>query len=145
MRGGAIPLLAWGTLLLVLFIVNWVWDAKAVNAAEAALAALIVYAGALGLWLARRESIRRGPPPPQTSIEGSPSMSVGAVLAGLAVGAILFGLVWAQFIVYFGFGLLLAALGRLVIEVRSERASRRAMLERARAASPPQVTGTERR
>ena len=26
MRGGAIPVLAWGTLLLVLFVGNWIWD-----------------------------------------------------------------------------------------------------------------------
>ncbi len=135
MRGGAIPVIAWGTLLLVLFIGNWIWDGKAVNAAEAAFASLIIYSAALGLWLARRESVRRGPPPPRTRIEASPSMSLGAVLAGIAVGSILFGLVWAQFLFIFGIGLLVVAVGRLVLEVRSERESRRAMTDRAGA--PP--------
>jgi hypothetical protein len=131
MRGGAIPVFAWGTLLLVLFIGNWIWDAKDVNAAEAAFAALVVYAAGVGLWLsARRDALRRGPPPARAEIEASPSMSVGAVLAGLAVAAILFGLVWAQFLVFFGAGLLVAALGRLWIELRAEQRSRRAVQER---------------
>ncbi len=146
MRGGAIPVIAWGTLLLVLFIGNWIWDAKAVNAAEAGFASLIIYAAALGLWLARRESVRRGPPPPQTRIEASPSMSLGAALAGIAVGSILFGLVWAQFLFLFGIGLLIAAIGRLVLELRSERASRHAIVDRAapRSAAVPR-SGAESR
>ena len=131
MRGGAIPVVAWGTLLLVLFIGNWIWDAKAVNAAEAGVASLIVYAAALGLWLARRESLRRGPPSARRDIETVPTMSLAAVAAGLSVAAIMFGLVWAQFLVYFGAGLLLASLGRLVVEARAERASRRAVKERS--------------
>ena len=44
MRGGAIPILAWGTLLLVLCIGNWVWDDKPVNGAAATAAVVIVYA-----------------------------------------------------------------------------------------------------
>lgn len=142
MRGGAIPLIAWGTLLLVLFIGNWIWNDKGVPAAEAALAALIIYAGALALWLARHESVRRGPPPPRTRIEASPTMSLGAALAGIAVGSILFGLVWAQFLFIFGIGLLIAAVGRLVLEFRSERSSRRTMVEQARAARGPSVPAT---
>ena len=132
MRGGAIPVLAWAGLLFVLFVANWIWDAKAVNAAEAAFAALLIFAAAFALWLARHESIRRGPPPQRTTIQAAPSMSLGAVLAGLGVGAILFGLVWAQFIFFFGIGLLVVAGGRLAVEMRSERASRRAMSDRAR-------------
>ncbi len=31
MRGGAIPVLAWGTLLLVLFVGNWIWDNRLIN------------------------------------------------------------------------------------------------------------------
>jgi hypothetical protein len=121
LRGGAIPLLAWGTLLLVLYIGHWIWDAKPVM--------LIVYAAGVGLWLARRESIRRGPPPARPEVEAAPSMSVGAALAGLSLGTILFGLAWAQFLVFFGAGMLLLSLGRVWIELRAERASRRAVLE----------------
>jgi hypothetical protein len=132
MRGGAIPLLAWGTLLLVLFIGNWIWDAKPVNAATAAFAAIVIYAGGALLWLARRESIRRGPPAPSLEPQGLPQMSLGATLAGLSVGAILFGLAWAQFLVYFGAAMLAISLGRLWLELRAERASRRQQLEERR-------------
>jgi hypothetical protein len=135
-RGGAIPVLVWAGLLFVLFVGNWIWDAKTVNAAEAAFAAVIIFAAAFALWLARHESIRRGPPPPHTTVEASPSMSLGAVLAGLGVGSILFGIVWAQFLFFFGIGLFVVGLGRLAIELRSERASRRAMLDRAGAPAP---------
>ena len=51
------------------------------------------------------------------------------------IRSILFGLVWAQFIFFFGIGLFVVGLGRLAIELRSERASRRAMVDRA--AAPP--------
>ena len=128
MRGGSIPLLVWGTLLLVLFIGNWIWDAKPVNAAEAAFASLLIYAFALALWLARRESIRRGPPEPREEPEAVPQASLGAVLVGISVGTIMFGLAWANFLVYFGFGLLALSLGRLLLERRSERRTRRELL-----------------
>ena len=124
MRGGAIPLLAWGTLLLVLFIGNWIWNAKAVNAAEAGLAALIIYAGAFLLWRARREALRRGPPSSSSEPQALPEGSLAAVLAGLAIGSILFGMVWGRFLVIFGIGLLAAALGRGIQELRAERRSR---------------------
>ncbi|MBV8955145.1 MAG: hypothetical protein JO179_13490 [Solirubrobacterales bacterium] len=129
MRGGAIPLLAWGTLLLVLYAGHWIWDAKPVASIETAVAMLIIYAGGVALWLARRESIRRGPPPARPKVEAAPSMSLGAAVAGLSVGTILFGLAWAQFLVYFGAGVLLLSLGRVWVELRAEHASRRAALE----------------
>jgi hypothetical protein len=125
MRGGAIPLLAWGTLLLVLFIGNWIWDAKTVNAAVAAFAALVIYAFGALLVLARREAIRRGPPTPRSGHEIVPGHSLAAVVAGLSVAAILFGLVWANFLVYFGAAVLILSLGRLALELRAERDSRR--------------------
>ena len=125
MRGGAIPILAWGTLLLVLCIGNWVWNGKPVNAAAATAAVVIVYAFGIALWLARRESIRRGPPDPTTAPETVPQASVAAVAIGLSVGCALFGLAWSKFLLYFGVGTLLVSLGRLAIELRSERASRR--------------------
>jgi len=121
MRGGAIPLLAWGTLLLVLAIGNWIWNAKTVSGLSATVAMLIVYAFALFLWLARRESIRRGPPEPRSTPEVVPLYSLAAVVIGLSIGCILFGLIWAKFLVYFGAGLLVLAVGRLVLELRAER------------------------
>jgi hypothetical protein len=125
MRGGALAILIWATINLVLFIGNWIWDAKPVNAAEAGFAVLIIYATGVGLWLAGRESIRPGPPEPRPQVEAVPQASLAAVLVGLSTACILFGFAWSTFLVYFGAGLLLAALARLAIEVRSERISRR--------------------
>ncbi|MBV9603708.1 MAG: hypothetical protein JO027_01305 [Solirubrobacterales bacterium] len=129
MRGGAIPILAWGTILLVLTIGNWVWDDKPVNGAAASAAVVIIYSFGVAVWLLRREAIRRGPPEPGTEIENVPAASLSAMVIGLAVGCALFGLVWAKFLLYFGIALFVASVGRLVLEVRAERASRRRVLE----------------
>jgi uncharacterized iron-regulated membrane protein len=125
MRGGAIPIIVWGTILLVLAIGNAVWDSKPVNGIEAFAASLIIYITALLLWLARRDSIRRGPPPAETELELVPQASTGAVFIGISVGTILFGLVWAKFLLFFGFGILVLSLYRLAVEIRSERTSDR--------------------
>jgi hypothetical protein len=122
-RGGAIPVLAWGTLLLILFAIDWVWEGRLIQVASTTFAILAVYGTALGLWLARREALRRGPPPARRDAEAVPSASVWAVLVGLAISAILFGLVWAAFLVYFGLGVLLVALVAIVREVRAQRRS----------------------
>lgn len=128
MRGGAIPILAWGTILLVLCIGNWVWDDKPVNGAAATAAVVIVYGFGVAVWLARREAIRRGPPEPRTEIEDVPQASVSAVAIGLSIGCALFGLAWAKFLLYFGLALLVASVGRLTLELRAEHASRRQAL-----------------
>jgi hypothetical protein len=128
MRGGAIPILAWGTILLVLCAGNWVWDDKPVNGAVATAAVVIVYAFGVALWLARHEAIRRGPPESSDEPESVPQVSVAAVMIGLSIGCALFGLVWAKFLLYFGAGVLALSLGRLAVELRSERATRRQAL-----------------
>lgn len=124
MRGGAIPLLAWGTLLLVLYAVNWVWEGRPVQAAETAFAILVIYGAAAGLWLARREAVRRGPPPVIREPEALPEASLGAVLVGLSVGCALFGVVWARFLLYFGIAMFVVAVGRVVLELQAQARSR---------------------
>ena len=124
MRGGALPLLAWGTLLLVLSSINWIWEGRLIQAATTAFAILIVYGTALVLWSRRREAIRPGPPPTETAPEALPSASVGAVIIGLAVACVLFGLVWAQFLVFFGLAMLALGLGRVTLERRDQRRAR---------------------
>jgi hypothetical protein len=123
-RGGAIPLLAWGTLLLILYAINWVWEGRLIQVGPTTFAILIVYGTALALWLGRREATRRGPPPSASDPEALPTASVWAVVLGLAIGCILFGLVWAAFLVYFGLGVLVLALGGTVRELRAEGRSR---------------------
>jgi membrane protein implicated in regulation of membrane protease activity len=124
MRGGAIPILAWGTILLVLAIGNWIWDAKPVNAGVASAAVAIVYVFGVAQWLSRREAIRRGPPEPRHELDSVPQASLAAAGIGVSLGCILFGIAWARFLVAFGAGVLVLSLGRLVLEIRAERHSR---------------------
>ena len=57
-----------------------------------------------------------------------PSASLAALIAGLAFGCFVFGLAFGHFPIYFGAGLLIAALGRLALEVRAERRARRRLM-----------------
>jgi hypothetical protein len=121
MRGGALPLVAWGALIVVLLVLNWIWTGDAIQVGTFAYAALAVFfAGAL-LWLANREALRRGPPEPPRDPEAVPDASVGAVLVGLSVATIVFGLTFGRFLIYFGAGMLVLSLGRVALELRSER------------------------
>ena len=128
MRGGAIPIFAWGTILLVLAIGNWIWDGRPVNSGAATAAVAIVYGYGVAVWLLRREAVRRGPPEPRTEVENVPSASVSAMVLGLSAGCALFGLAWANFLLYFGAAMFVAALLRLGFELRAERATRREIL-----------------
>ncbi len=47
------------------------------------------------------------------------------MIAGLSFGCFLFGFAFGHFPIYFGAGLLIAALGRLALEMRAERRARR--------------------
>jgi hypothetical protein len=124
MRGGAIPVLAWGTVLLVLAIGNWVWNAKPVGAGAASAAVAIIYLFGVALWMSRREAIRRGPPEPRPALDSVPQASLAAAGIGVSLGCILFGIAWARFLVDFGIGTLVLSIGRLVLELRAERHSR---------------------
>jgi hypothetical protein len=123
-RGGAIPVLAWGTLLLVLFIGNWIADDKGVNPAVAGFASGVIYVIGLLLWLLRRDAIRRGPPRPRADPEPLPTSSLGAAGLGLSLGCALFGIVWSKFLLYLGVAMFVVALGRIAMEVRAERMTR---------------------
>jgi len=124
-RGGAIPLLVWGALLAVMLAINWIWTGDALQVGEFGFAVIVIYGSALLLALARRDSIRRGAPEPRSEPHALPEASLAPVLVALSVAAILFGLVWANFLVYFGAGTLALSLGRLALELRAERDSRR--------------------
>ena len=122
MRGGAIPLLTWATLLVVLLAVNWIWTGDVIQVGSFAFAALVIYAGGGLLFVvAGRQALRRGPPSPGTDPEPVPQTSVAAVTVGLSIGCILFGVVWAHFLVYFGVGVLVLSLARLGVELRAQR------------------------
>jgi hypothetical protein len=127
MRGGAIPVLAWGALLTVLGALNWIWTGSAIQVGTFGFAILVVILVAGGLVLACRAAITRGPPGPSSAPEAVPDVSVGAVLAGLAVGSICFGFVFGAFFVYFGAAMLAVAIARLAFEFRAERRSERSL------------------
>lgn len=130
MRGGAIPLLAWGTLLVVLGAINWIWTRSAIQVGTFAFAILVIVGTGVGLAVRYRQALRPGPPAPRGDPEAVPEESVGAVAAGLSLGSILFGFVFGSFFVYFGAGMLVMSLGRLAMEVREQRRSERAAEER---------------
>src|SRR5690348_7425527 len=137
MRGGSIPLLAWGLLLAVLMVINAIWAGDAIQTGTFAAAILAVFGGAAAfLALAPRESLRRGPPPRVTGPEAVPRASAGALLFGLGVASMLFGLVFGTFPIYFGIGLVVAGLGRLAMEYRAERRTRVEAAQRARGRTP---------
>jgi hypothetical protein len=135
-RGGAIPLLAWGTLLVVLLLGNLIWTQDAVQVGVFALAAGVVYAGAALLVASDREALRKGPPPAAVEPEVLPQASLAAVVVGLSIACIGFGLVWAGFLIYFGVGVLVLSVGRLVLELRAELAARAALKSRGTPEEP---------
>jgi hypothetical protein len=106
-RGGAIPILTWGSLLAVLGVINWIWTDDAIQVATFACAVFVALSVVVTLALrTRREALRPGPPRPPSEPEAVPLASLGS------------------FLVYFGAGLLVASLGRVSLELRSERRSR---------------------
>jgi hypothetical protein len=127
MRGGSIPLLAWGTLLAVLMAICWIWTGDAIQVGTFAFAVLVVW-GSAALIAAEggREALRRGMPREVRRAEAIPTASLGAVLVAVAVGSIVFGFAFGRFLVFFGGGLLVVSVGILLFELRGQRRTRRA-------------------
>lgn len=127
MRGGAIPLLVWATLLALLGAGNLVWTGDAIQAATFALAVVLVIGFALALVAVDRGALRRGPPPAvaRPRRETLPAFSIAPVGIALALAAVLFGVAFGHFSIYFGCGLLALSLGRLAVELRAARQTRR--------------------
>jgi hypothetical protein len=135
MRGGAIPLLAWGCILGVLFAGNWVWTGDPTQVGEFGFAVALVIACGVSLTVANRSAIRRGPPPPPPPgrTEEIPELSYGALGAAIALAAVVFGLAFGHFLIYFGAGLFALSIGRIAIELRSAHAMDRRHRQRMRA------------
>ena len=125
MRGGAIPYLVWGTLLVVFLVINWIWTGDSIQIATFGFAAFATYITGIAFIASRREAVRRGAPPPDPAARGVPTASLSAVGVGVSAAMILFGLAWAHFLIFFGGGLLLLSLGRLAVELRAELRTRR--------------------
>jgi len=127
MRGGAIPVLAWACILGVLFAGNWVWTGDRTQVAAFGFAVALVVLCGVSLALANRSALRRGapPPPPPGQTQEMPELSYGALGAAIGLAAIVFGLAFGHFLIYFGAGLFVLSIGRVAIELRSARASDR--------------------
>ena len=121
MRGGALVVLAWAALLGALFVGHWIYAAEPTQIAISGGSIGVMLLWGLVAVAVRRESLRRGPPPPRRIVEAIPAYSFAAGLIGFSVASIAFGFVWGRFLTYFGAGLLLISLVRLAAELRSER------------------------
>jgi hypothetical protein len=131
MRGGAIPIIAWGVLLSVLTIGNAVWEGRWLPASEFALAAVIIFAfGGFVIVLSGRRAISRGAPARRPDPGAVPEASAGAVGAALSLALLLFGFVFGSALIYLGAGFLALSLGRLTVELRAQRASVRQLRRR---------------
>lgn len=128
MRGGAIPLLAWGAALAVLMVINWIWTGDAIQVGSFAFAVAAVWGIAAVLTARRREALRPGPPSPPAEPEAVPTASLGALLVGISVASIVFGLAFGRFLMYFGAALLIVSLGMVARELHAEWRQRRELL-----------------
>jgi hypothetical protein len=125
MRGGAWPLLIFGSLLVIFGIGNRIWTGDDVQSATYAFAAAASYLTAAAVSVVGRgEPARRGAPPETEVTRAIPAGSAGAVVASLGAGTLGLGFVFGKFLVFGGGGLL--ALG-VVLLVRELRAQRRAV------------------
>jgi hypothetical protein len=126
MRGGALVVLIWSLLLLALFLGHWIYAAEGTQIAISGGSLGIIVLSGAAIALSGREALRRGPPPARTKVEAVPDISFAAGLIGFSIATIGFGFVWGHFLTYFGAGLLALSIGRLVLELRAERATLRA-------------------
>jgi hypothetical protein len=125
MRGGAIPLLVWALILAVLYALNVVWTGNGLNAAMAGFAVAATAGTAFVFIALRRDALRRGEPPPSAEPRSIPTASYGAVLLAVGVSATVYGFDFGHFLVYFGIGLIVVALGVLGREAYTERSALR--------------------
>lgn len=130
MRGGAIPVLLWAGLVLILLAVNAVWTTDRIQILMFGFAVFVLLAAVIGLWLSHRQALRKGPPSLRTTPEAVPATSLAALGLGLSTAAMLFSVVFGKFILFIGAGVWVVSAGRLWVEVRAQRKSVDAERER---------------
>ncbi len=122
MRGGAIPLLVWALILAILYALNVIWTGNGVNAAMAGFAVAATVGTAFAFVALRpREALRKGEPSSSPEPDAIPTASFGAVLLAVGVAALVFGFDFGHFLVYFGAGLIIVAVGILGREEYAQR------------------------
>jgi hypothetical protein len=138
MRGGALPVIVWGCLLGALMATNAIWTGDTIQIGDYAYAMLTIVTIVLALALtSRRRALRRGAPERDERPEAVPDISFGAALAAVGFAALIFGLAFGHFFIYFGAGLMVLGLARVGAELRSQR--RTVELHRTSSPSPAQV------
>ncbi|HLH13757.1 MAG TPA: hypothetical protein VKV16_03130 [Solirubrobacteraceae bacterium] len=134
MRGGALPVFVWACLIGVLWLLNLIWEGRAMQSGDYGFAVAVIALLAVALVLACRDAIRRGPPPPATGAakpQRIPDFSFGAVGVAIGIASVVFGLAFGHFLVYFGCGVVVLSVGRLAVELLAARESARRYLGRA--------------
>lgn len=122
MRGGSIVILCWATILAVLAGIDWFWAHDGIDIAMWGAAVFTILAWGIGIFLLRpREALRRGPPEPREEPEALASASYGSVLLAVGVASLLYGFAFGHFLVYFGIGLIVVALGLVARERYDQR------------------------
>jgi hypothetical protein len=111
MRDGAKPLFCWALLLTLTGVLNAIWAGISVQTATFGMAVLAILLTACVLLLRQP---RRGP-------EVITHASFAPMLIAVGFAALMFGFTFGHFIIYFGAGLIVAGLGRLLIELRHQR------------------------
>jgi hypothetical protein len=143
MRGGALPVIAWGCLLAALMATNAIWTGDDIQIATFAFAMLVILSIVTLLAISsRRRALRRGAPERDRGVEGVPEISFGTALAGLGLGGLVFGLAFGHFFIYFGAGLIVIGLARVAVELRAERRSVRQSATDRHGTPPPSSEGT---
>lgn len=121
MRGGALALFAWAVLNALLLGTDWFWTHNGLEVAETAFTVFSILAWGIVLTLRRRDSIRTGPPDVEDRPEALPTASLGAVMFAWGIAALVFGFQFGHFLIYFGIGLAVVALGVLARERHGQR------------------------
>lgn len=134
MRGGAIPLLCWAALLTVTGTLNAIWTDDWIQSATFAAAVLAITIAAAVLIIRAPEAVHPGEPTPQTRPEAIPTVSFAAAFTAIGLGMLLFGLVFGHFPIYFGAGMIVVGLVRLLTELRAQRRAVRAESDPTQAA-----------
>lgn len=133
MRGGALPVLVWGCLLGALMATNAIWTGDTIQIGDYAYAMLSVITIIVALVLSsRRRALRRGAPVTERGPEAVPDISFGSAFAALGFAALIFGLAFGHFFIYFGGGVMVIGLGRVAIELRAQKRTPNAYAAEAR-------------